>query len=761
MEAQYGKFLDMIHAIRINVPLIDVLAGMPNYGKFLKELISNKHKIKQISAAFLSDESSTMIQNKVPPKLGDPGSFLIPCNFDKTFSCNALADLGGSINLMPYSLYAKLSLETLKPTKMSMEEDIKVPLILGRPFLHTADAVIRVKQRQLNLRVGTKGIIFNINSAMKHSYSNDDTCFSIDVIDEILEEYFNALLDEGSKILHSIEGTLLEEEIFVEFDEFMAMTADENSDSESDTEDAPFEKITINTNYKIKTSLEEPPTDLELKLIPDNMEYVFLEEPSFLPVIISFQLSKEKKSKLISVLKNRKQAFAWKMTDIPGIFPSFCKHKIQLLDDKKPVVQKLRRLNPNMQEVVKKEIVKLLDTGIIYRIADSPWVGPIYCVPKKGGITVVTNENDELVSTRTITGWRVCIDYRKLNEATAKDHFPLPFMDQMLERFARNKYFCFLDGFYGYFQIPIDPNDQEKTTFTCPFRTYAYRRMPFGLCNAPATFQRCMLAIFHDMIEESVEVFMDDFSVFGNSFDTCLNNLDKMLQRCKDAHLVLNWEKCHFMVKEGIVLGHKVSSTGLEVDKAKIDVISKLPPPTNIKGVRSFLGHAGFYRRFIKDFSKIARPLTKLLEKDTPFEFNGECQKAFESLKEKLTCAPVIVSPNWNLPFELMCDASDFAIGAVLGQKDGKNFHPIYFASKTLNSAQQKYTVTEKELMAVVFAFDKFRSYLILSKTIVHTDHSALRHLFKKQDAKPRLIRWILLLQEFDIEIKDRKGTEN
>ncbi|GKA70730.1 reverse transcriptase domain-containing protein [Tanacetum coccineum] len=375
---------------------------MPNYGKFLKELISNKHKIEQISAAFLSNESSTMIQNKVPPKLGDPRSFLIPCNFNKTFSCNALADLGASINLMPYSLYAKLSLENLKPTKMSvrladrsfqcpvgiaenmlvevgkftfladfvileMEEDSKVPLILGRPFLHTAGAVIRVKQKQLNLGVGTERMIFNIDSAMKHSYSNDDTCFSIDVIDEILEEDFDALLEEGSKILHSIKGTILEEETFAEFDEFMAIT-NENTDSESDTEDPPFEKITINTDYKIKTSIEGPPTDLELKPFPDNLEYVFLEEPYFLPIIISSQLSKEKKNKLISILKKHKQAFAWKTIDIPGICPSFCKHKIQVLDDKKPVVQKQRRLNPNMQEVVKKRNHKTL--GYRYNLSN-------------------------------------------------------------------------------------------------------------------------------------------------------------------------------------------------------------------------------------------------------------------------------------------------------------------------------------------------------------------------------------------------------
>ncbi|GJT81917.1 reverse transcriptase domain-containing protein [Tanacetum coccineum] len=206
---------------------------------------------------------------------------------------------------------------------------------------------------------------------------------------------------------------------------------------------------------------------------------------------------------------------------------------------------------------------------------------------------------------------------------------------------------------------------------------------------------------------------MDDFSVFGNSFDNYLNNLNKMLQHFKDANLVLKWEKSHFMVKEGIVLGHKVFGACLEVDKAKINIISKLPPPINVKGIRSFLGHAGLYRCFIKDFSKIARPLTKFLEKDTPFEFNDECHKAFNSLKEKLTCTPVIMSSHWNLPFKLMCDASEFTVGAVLGQKDAKHFYPIYFASKTLNAAQQKYIVTEKELMAIVFAFDIFRPYLI------------------------------------------------
>ncbi|GJW85803.1 reverse transcriptase domain-containing protein [Tanacetum coccineum] len=258
-------------------------------------------------------------------------------------------------------------------------------------------------------------------------------------------------------------------------------------------------------------------------------------------------------------------------------------------DDSKPAVQHQRRVNPKIHEVIKKEVIKLLDARLIYPISDSPWVSPVHCVPKKGGMAVVTNEDNELILTRLVTGWRVCIDYRKLNDATQKDHFPLPFMDQMLERLAGNEYYCFLDGLSRYFQIPIDPKDQEKTTFTCPYGAFAYRRMPFGLCNAPGTFQRCMMAIFHDMIDETMEVFMDDFSVFGDSFSSCLSHLDKMLKRCEDTNLVLNWEKCHFMVKEGIVLGHKISKSGIKVDREKVDVIVKLPPPMSVKRIQSFL----------------------------------------------------------------------------------------------------------------------------------------------------------------------------
>ncbi|GJU25866.1 hypothetical protein Tco_1164487 [Tanacetum coccineum] len=422
-------------------------------------------------------------------------------------------------------------------------------------------------------------MIFNIDSAIKHSYLNDDIYFSIDVIDEILKEDFDALLDEGSKILHSIEGTVLEEEIFFEFDKFIAMVSNENYDFESDTEEPPFEKITINTDYKIKTSLEEPLTELELKPLLDNLKYVFLEDPSFLSVIISSQLSAQNKSKLVYVLKKHKESFSWKTTDIHGICPSFCKHKIQLLDDKKPVVQKQR----------------------------SPWVSRIHCVPEERG---------------------------------------------------------------GYFQIPMDPNDQEKTTFTCPFGTYAYRRMPFRLCNTPATFQRCMLAIFHDMIEESVE------------------------------------EKCHFMVKEGIALGHKVSGAGLEIDKAKINVISKLSPPTNIKAQTVIL-------------------------------------------RLKL----------------LMCDASDFAIGAVLAKSVNESLNLSYeelYKARALAEA----TLRERdEMINAQFhdTQDNSKKDLILSlqTQLKETAELVVRFSDEKDCALKEIERLKDEIKSFQIENQDLKSRES
>ena len=392
----------------------------------------------------------------------------------------------------------------------------------------------------------------------------------------------------------------------------------------------------------IKKTSEE---GLVLKELPSHLKYAFLESPKRKPVIISSGLSDTEEQRLLKILKKHKESIALSIEELKGISPSICMHKILLEETSKPSVKHQRRLNPVMKEVVRKEVLKLLNAGFIYAISDSPWVSPVHVVPKKGGFTVICNEKNELIPTRTVTGWRVCIDYRKLNTAIRKDHFPLPFIDQMLDRLAGHPHFCFLDGYSGYNQIAIAPEDQEKTTFTCPYGTFAFRRMPFGMFNAPATFQRCMMSMFSDLVEKVMEIFMDHFTVYGSSFDQCLKNLETVLQRCQDKQLALNWEKCHFMVTEGIVLGHKISATGLEVDQSKVSIIKTLAPPTTVKGVRSFLGHAGFYRRFIKDFSKIARPLCRLLEKDTRFNFDDSCKAAFEEIKIKLVQAPIMAAP--------------------------------------------------------------------------------------------------------------------
>ena len=255
-----------------------------------------------------------------------------------------------------------------------------------------------------------------------------------------------------------------------------------------------------------------------------------------------------------------------------------------------------------------------------------------------------------------------------------------------------------------------------------------------------------MMSMFSYLVEEAMEIFMDDFSVYGSSFENCLENLETVLQRCQDKNLALNWEKCHFMVIKGIVLGHKIYADGLEVVQEKVAIIKTLLPPTTIKGIRSFLGHTGFYRRFIKDFSKISRPLCRLLEKDAKFNFDESCRYAFEEIKSSLVIAPIMLTLDWNSDFEIMCDASDYAMGVVLGQRTEKIFKVICYANKTFNEAQENYTTTEKEMLAMVFSCEKIRPYILRSHVIIHTDHAAIKYLMAKKEAKPRLIIWVLLL---------------
>ncbi|KAM1024675.1 hypothetical protein ACFX2C_037930 [Malus domestica] len=729
-EESEKVILDTFRKVQVNIHLLDAIKQVPRYAKILKELCTTRKRISTKEVVKVSENVSAVLQRKLPPKY---------------FYVLEMEDLSHAPSL---------------------------PILLGRPFMKIARTKIDVFMGTLTMEFDGDIIRFNLSETIKYPIE-DHSCFAIDTLDSLSQVHLDRINDdaleialvhgigarnEGGGILatHVMESDHIDVPPCGEVFEMVAALASLPSQSGK----SPLSILDSVLANKLLPSIVQPPT-LELKPLPCHLKYVFLGEDQTLPVIISSSLTAQEEDKLIRVLKEHKSAIGWTLADIKGISPTTCMHRILLEEGAKPSREAQRRLNPPMLEVVKKEVIKLLDCGVIYPISDSRWVSPVQVVPKKSGVTVVKNEEQELVPTRVVTGWRVCIDYRKLNAMTWKDYFPLPFLDQMLERLAGYQFYCFLDGYSGYNQIVIALEDQEKTTFTCPFGTFAYKSMPFGLCNAPTTFQRCMVSIFSDYVEKIIEIFMDDFSVFGNSFDHCLSNLTLILKRCVETNLVLNWEKCHFMVKQGIVLGHIISEEGIEVDKSKVDLVRHLPSPTSVREVRSFLGHASFYRRFINDFSKIAQPLCRLLQKEVAFEFDDACSTAFKQLKEALTSAPIITPPDWSLLFELMCDASDYAIGAVLGQRKNKQPHVIYYASRTLNDAQLNYSTTEKELLAVVFALDKFRSYLLGTKVIIFTYHAALKYLLTKKEAKPRLIRWMLLLQEFDIEIRDKKGVEN
>nr|GEU86063.1 reverse transcriptase domain-containing protein [Tanacetum cinerariifolium] len=621
------KFLEFFRKLHFELSFADALLHMPKFAPMFKSFLNNKEKLFDLATTLVNKNCSAVILKKLPEKLGDPGKFHIPCDFPELVECLALVDLGASINLMPLLIWEKLSLPELTPTQMILEladrsttrpagiaEDIfvkvgkfhfltdfivvdyvvdpRVPLIPGRPLLRTGRAFIDVYNEELTIRVNDEAKTFKVGQTLKYSYNDVESINQIDVIDVAYEEYFQEVL-RFSKISKSGNPTLISDPIVAP-----------SSPTLTPFEDSAF-------------------------LLEETNDFLAIEDDSISSEIDDSYYDLGGDIRLFEESLNDDPSSPLPPKELKFIEPKTKKSTI----DEPP-------------ELELKDLPSHLD----------PWVSPVHCVPNKGGMTIVINDDDELIPTRLVTGWRVCIDYWKLNDANRKDHFLLLFMDQMLERLAENEFYRFLDRFSSYFQIPIDLKDQEKTTFTCHYGTFAYRRMPFSLCNVPGTLQRCMMAIFYDMIEETMEVFMDDFSIFRDFFSSCLIHLDKMLKRCEDTNLVLNWEKCHFMVKEGTVLRHKISKSGIEVDKVKVDVIEKLPHPTTIRGIRSFLVHAEFYRRFIQDFSKISGPMTLLLKKETSFFFSKECIESFNTLKKKLTETPILVAIDWDLPFEIIAE---------------------------------------------------------------------------------------------------------
>ncbi|GJZ70004.1 reverse transcriptase domain-containing protein [Tanacetum coccineum] len=460
--------MEIFRNLHFELSFADALIHMPKFAPMFKKMLNNKDKLIELTKTPLNENCSAVVLKKLPEKLGDPGRFLIPCDFSEFDSYLALADLGASINLMPLSIWKKLQLSGLTETKMVLEladrtiskptgvaenvfikvgkfyfpadfvvldfiADPRVPLILGRPFLRTAHALIDVYEGEITLRNDDQSLTLKCGDAPSISYNNLESLKKVDLIDVTCEEYSQEVLGFSDSVAYNNPSPYFDPIVstssptLTPFDESDFLLFEE-ADAFIAIDDEPVSPVFNATYYdpedlkvvEPKESSLEPKDEIpevELKELPPHLEYAFLEENNKLPVIISKDLSQEEKTSLINVLKNRKQAIAWKLSDIDGIRSRILLTQNLLEDDYEPSVQHQRRVNPKIHDVIKKEVEKLLDAGLIYPISDSPWVSPVHCVPKKGGMTVVTNEENELVPTRLVTGWRVCIDYRKLNEA--------------------------------------------------------------------------------------------------------------------------------------------------------------------------------------------------------------------------------------------------------------------------------------------------------------------------------------------------------
>lgn len=412
-----------------------------------------------------------------------------------------------------------------------------------------------------------------------------------------------------------------------------------------------------------------------------------------------------------------------------------------------PTYSKIYRYPKVHEKEIEHQIEEMLEQGIIVE-SNSPYNSPLWIVPKK-------------VDNSGIKKWRIVIDYRKLNEITVNDKFPIPNIENILDKLGRSQYFTTLDLAKGFHQILVRPEDRKKTAFSTPLGHFEFARMPFGLKNAPSTFQRLMNSVLRKFINKTCVVYLDDILVFSTSFEEHIDNLQKIFNTLKEAKLKVQINKCNFMNLQTEFLGHILTAKGIQPNPNKIQIIQNLKLPTTQKQIKSFLGTTGYYRKFIKDYSKVAFPLTKYLKKNSKVNPNDPNYiSAFEKLKNLVTEHPILRYPNFNKRFRIYTDASNFALGAVLTQEG----HPICYASRTLNTHEINYSTTEKELLAIVWGVKYFRPYVYGKEFDLHTDHQPLKWLQAKntgRDINPRLQRWLIQLGEYDAIIDYVKGKEN
>ena len=494
-------------------------------------------------------------------------------------------------------------------------------------------------------------------------------------------------------------------------------------------------KIEVTLQYMKEREPEyEPEEEQEMFTFTEGTSPIYTieeREAEIKKTLVTGEMNDEQKKELIEIIRENQKLCA--LSGEPLGKTSMVKHEVNT-GDTEPINQRYYRVTDDKRKIIKDEVDKMLKDGVI-RESKSAWASPVVLVTKKSGKP------------------RFCIDYRKLNAHTITDAHPLPRIDELLEKFRKGKWFTSMDLAAGYWQVEMDEKDREKTAFTCHYGLYEFNVMPFGLKNAPPTFQRLMNKVFKDYLDDFVIVYIDDILIYSKTYEEHLKHIRMVFDKLKEANLAIKLKKCKFCVPNIEFLGHVVGRDGLKPDPNKIKKMKELKAPTDLTSLRAALGLFSYYRKFVKHFSKTAGPMTELMKKDKKFIWSDECKEAFETLKKKLTEAPVLGYPDYEQEFILFTDASGKGLGAVLAQKqDGKEI-VIAYASRSLNAAEQNYPITEQECLAVKWAIDYFHKYLLMKHFTVVTDHSALKTLMSTQEPKARRARWIMELQQYDFTI--------